>query len=399
MKLWDIPNIKIVAPFAKAIGCDWIETVPVLPDPSCDVDQCHANVEAYITSYGGTRTLGYYMLESAWGFQAILHSVWCSTEGKLIDITPFADNRSFNVFSKLTNGIQVIRNRNIYSQSLAKYNAQETENMYYVYALIDPRNELPFYIGKGKGRRAKTHLWLIPETRNEHKENKIAAIRAAGMEPRIEYLAEDIIDESMAYNMEEDLIVKYGRKGYESHGILTNICLSARPPNHKGMNYEQIYGAERAYTERKKRADLQKARGGYGPKKHSADTRSLLKIINGKDKNANNSGLSETDIIEHGQRFCNQFSFEISAKKWEWYCAEHDIPTLRKTYRFDGRDILEVFCEKFNAKKKHDSMLWFVNKTTGEQMRLFDWEVGIKAIPTGFVRGRGYIEKSKKPKV
>ena len=201
MKLWDIPNIKIVAPFAKAIGCDWIETVPVLPDPSCDVDQCHANVEAYITSYGGARTLGYYMLESSWGFQAILHSVWRSTEGKLIDITPFADNRSFNVFSKLPNGIQVIRNRNIYSQSLAKYNAQETENMYYVYALIDPRNELPFYIGKGKGRRAKTHLWLIPETRNEHKENKIAAIRAAGMEPRIEYLAEDIIDESMAYNI------------------------------------------------------------------------------------------------------------------------------------------------------------------------------------------------------
>jgi len=48
--------------------------------------------------------------------------------------------------------------------------------------LIDPRKNKPFYIGKGTGRRARTHLWDIPETRNEYKENIIAAIRDKGME-------------------------------------------------------------------------------------------------------------------------------------------------------------------------------------------------------------------------
>ena len=32
------------------------------------------------------------------------------------------------------------------------------ENKYYVYALIDPINRLPFYIGKGCGNRAWSHL-------------------------------------------------------------------------------------------------------------------------------------------------------------------------------------------------------------------------------------------------
>jgi hypothetical protein len=45
--------------------------------------------------------------------------------------------------------------------------------MYYVYELIDPRNNMPFYIGKGKGRRAKTHLWPKPETRNVYIEKEL----------------------------------------------------------------------------------------------------------------------------------------------------------------------------------------------------------------------------------
>lgn len=275
--IWQIPDIYQVSEFAKSIGCNWIGHVKVNPDASCDINTCHNNVDRYILSHGGNRVLGYYILESAWGYQAILHSIWQSPDGTLIDITPFSDNRKVNVFARLAENSAVIKTRNIYSRSLVKYQMQEIENMYYVYALIDPRNNQPFYIGKGKGRRAKTHLWEIPETRNEHKENKISAIRAIGLEPKIEYLAEDIVDETMAYDMEEDLILKYGRKGYEPYGILTNICLSARPPNHKGKSYEQIYGADRANVERQKRSDIQKARGGYGPKFHSTETKEKIR--------------------------------------------------------------------------------------------------------------------------
>jgi len=149
---------------------------------------------------------------------------------------------------------------------------------YYVYILADPRKEdQPFYVGKGKGRRATTHLWEKPETRNVHKENKIAAIRAAGFEPKIIYVAEGIIDEDIAYDLEASLIKKYGRKGYDKGGILTNICEDSRPPNHKGKTYDQIYGSqEKALEQRALRAKLQKERGGYGPKKHTEATKKKI---------------------------------------------------------------------------------------------------------------------------
>ena len=150
--------------------------------------------------------------------------------------------------------------------------------MYYVYQLVDPFTKLPFYIGKGSGRRATTHLWKIPETRNQYKENKIADIRKNGKEPLIEYLIVNIFDEDIAYSIEEAYIKKYGRKGYETDGILTNVCLNSRPPNHKGKTYEEIYGVERSIEQKELRSALQKERGGYGPKKHTAETK--LKIQN-----------------------------------------------------------------------------------------------------------------------
>ena len=89
--------------------------------------------------------------------------------------------------------------------------------MYYVYELIDPRTNQPFYIGKGKGRRAKTHLWEVPETRNRYKENKIESIRKVGLEPKIHYVVENIQDSDLAYEIESLLIKKYGRKKFSHY--------------------------------------------------------------------------------------------------------------------------------------------------------------------------------------
>lgn len=145
--------------------------------------------------------------------------------------------------------------------------------MYYVYELIDPRHNVPFYVGKGKGRRAKTHLWETPETRNEHKENKIAAIRREGLEPQIRYVVENINDEELAYDIETALIKHYGRKGYDKDGILTNICEDSRPPNHRGKTYEQIYGVERAIIEKEKRLETKRKNNNFGGvKKHKDET-------------------------------------------------------------------------------------------------------------------------------
>lgn len=148
---------------------------------------------------------------------------------------------------------------------------------YYVYMLIDPRKNLPFYVGKGTGRRARTHLWKNPDTRNQYKENIIASIRAEGLEPEIRYVVENLEDEKLAYKIETELIKHYGRKGYDKDGILSNVCENAAPPNHKGKTYEQIYGSkERAEEQRLLRIKIQKERGGFGPKFHSEETKRKL---------------------------------------------------------------------------------------------------------------------------
>lgn len=268
--------------------------------------------------------------------------------------------------------------------------------MFYVYELIDPRKNQPFYVGKGKGRRAATHLWEIPETRNVYKENIIASIRADGLEPEIKYVADNIIDESIAYNIEASLIKRYGRKGYDKNGILSNICEDARPPNHKGKTYEEIYGSkERADEQRKLRSELQKKRGGYGPKKHSVASKALIAATSTGNNNANSCKITEEELLIIGKDFCEFFEYKISRKKWEYWAKKNNIPFLYRTFRFNNELLLTVFSNKFNAKIYFDSLLWFYNSTLNKNFRCFDWElkIGVINVPDGFVRGRGPISK------
>lgn len=285
--MWRLPEKNdetSVIDFAKKLNCVSIKKIPTLVCSSYyKENDCHNNVLSYIDIHGGNRLCGYYFLVSDLDIQAIYHSVWQSPSGQIYDITPFPDNRKVNIVGLL--GSSEFLDLNVYYSCLAKYKEQEVDIMYYVYGLINPADSQPFYIGKGSGNRAQTHLRKIPDTRNVYKENKIASIRKNGLEPEIHVYADNILDEDLAYDMEEELILKYGRKGYEPYGILTNVCLGSRPPNHKGKSYEDIYGPERAAEQRKLRSRIQKQRGGYGPKQHSPETIEKLKIVNAGEKN------------------------------------------------------------------------------------------------------------------
>jgi hypothetical protein len=272
--------------------------------------------------------------------------------------------------------------------------------MYYVYCYIDPVTDKPFYVGKGKQNRAHVHMFIPRDkTKNKNKtrfKNKLDKMKEEGVEPKIIFLAQNIQDENIAYQIEESYIKQYGRKGYDENGILLNICEGSRPPNHKGKTYIEIYGDKAEHQRLKRHMKQIEAGGWFKGRKHSAETKKQYKEKSTGLGNANSSGLTENDILVLGKEFCEFFNFEISPKKWAWWCNIKNIPTLRKTFRFKKQDILDIFVANFNAVKKFDSMLWFHNPKTKEIWRCFDWELKFKNLPEGFVRGRGVYTFGKK---
>lgn len=112
--------------------------------------------------------------------------------------------------------------------------------MYYIYAYIDPRDNLPFYIGKGKDSRKFDHL----KERSSKKENKekwqiIKELLDVKTPPIILELENNIEDECMAFNREDYYILKYGRRGIDTNGILTNKTIGGKQPPTPIWNLEK----------------------------------------------------------------------------------------------------------------------------------------------------------------
>jgi len=82
---------------------------------------------------------------------------------------------------------------------------------FYVYALIDPRNDHVFYIGKGKGKRYSAHYreFIAGSVTNSAKFNRIAEIASSGFKPQAVCLA-DGLGEWPAYSLERALIKMVG---------------------------------------------------------------------------------------------------------------------------------------------------------------------------------------------
>ena len=93
-------------------------------------------------------------------------------------------------------------------------------NKYYVYIYIDPRNNLPFYVGKGYNKRWKYHLNLNNKYYNLYLRNKIKSIRQKGYEPIVEKIKKNLSDKK-AIELEKILIKLYGRKDNNT-GTLVN---------------------------------------------------------------------------------------------------------------------------------------------------------------------------------
>lgn len=143
-------------------------------------------------------------------------------------------------------------------------------NIYYVYFLLDPTNfYLPFYVGKGKDDRWKDHLFeTIETTQNKRKFFKIEKIRRSGYEPKVMFFAVDL-SEAEAYNIEDEQIQRFGRKGFETDGILTNLCIGAKPPGFKNCQDQDAFRKAISIS-------CSGEKNGFYGKTHSTSTRILI---------------------------------------------------------------------------------------------------------------------------
>ncbi len=97
---------------------------------------------------------------------------------------------------------------------------------YYVYKLIDPTTNIPFYVGKGSGNRAWSHNNFKDGNNNPFKDRYINKIHKQGKEPIVE-IVKYFSNENDAYNYEDELTESIGLDN------LTNLVVGGRPPNRK----------------------------------------------------------------------------------------------------------------------------------------------------------------------
>lgn len=98
---------------------------------------------------------------------------------------------------------------------------------YYVYQLIDPASNTPFYIGKGTSNRAWSHNNFKDGNENPYKDRYIKKLHSQNLEPIIDIVKYFDLEQD-AYNYEEYLTEYIGLEN------LTNLVIGARPPSKKG---------------------------------------------------------------------------------------------------------------------------------------------------------------------
>ena len=171
--------------------------------------------------------------------------------------------------------------------------------MYYVYALIDPRSDLPFYIGKGKKKnnRHRDHFKESKKSNsNNHKIYKIDYIKSLNLDIPVKILEDNILDENTAYDIETFYIKKYGRKNIDENGILTNICIDNRPPNQRGKKQSKTHLQNRIASYRKTIKER-------GRKPRSVESRKALsELMKGKNNPFYGKNHCEEVKLAHSKR-------------------------------------------------------------------------------------------------
>lgn len=235
-------------------------------------------------------------------------------------------------------------------------------NIYFVYALIDPRDGSIFYIGKGKNNRPYRHLEEAKKTneinkgQNPYKIRKIKNILAAGYETYDVIYLHKNLTEKEAFELEI--------KEIASHDNLTNISLGGEGGDNitNNPNYDLICkhiseGGKKRFEdpeERKKCSKPGKLNGMYG-KHHTKE--SIEKMM----KNHKHGTYEE----QYGEEKANEIKLKFSINLKEQYANGRKPTGCYKRYNETTEEITKIkefmkggtstwpiICDELNLTKK-----------------------------------------------
>jgi hypothetical protein len=149
------------------------------------------------------------------------------------------------------------------------------QDLYYVYLLKNPETQEPFYVGKGKNKRAYSHLNGIDKS-NKLKQKYIENLKEKGLTPIIEFYKSNI-SEKEAFDIEKKLIEKYGRI-HNNKGNLTNILSGGQglgDENNPNSNHK--WSIDQKEIARKRQLVLPTFKGKHHTEEHKAYMSSIQK--------------------------------------------------------------------------------------------------------------------------
>lgn len=189
-------------------------------------------------------------------------------------------------------------------------------NNFYTYLLKRP-DGIPFYVGKGRGRRCSNHLkpWHLKHDPNRLKVNIINKIRRNGDEPSVEIIKKNLT-ESDAFLLEIELIKQYGR--IKKGGILSNMSDGG----------EGQYGYR--HTEKLKKEFSKRFSGENNPfygKKHSDATLKLVGDTN-RGKTLNNEWRKKLSVATKGRRKSDDHKRKIQIALQKYQKTPKEIQRL-----------------------------------------------------------------------